>query len=360
MPGDVRSCLVAHGPATRQGFVERVPWVRYRLAVIRQLGAVAGLMIVAGVLGAVCGGTPDGPAALKAGRGIYGDQCSACHGNRGQGGVGPSMAEVRETWPDCDDHQEWIALGSEGWKAEHGPTYGADDARQQGDARAGRVAGTRRDRQGRCVRTGRVRRRRRWRPNSPTAASPTSTPTSTTHPTTRLTPHRDDSIVTTGGLTMSVFAPSAGLAGPPASRFTAAAAIFTYTIVIGILNGIDIWDAGTRRADEPCAQRHARLDHARRRRHRVHHVLRRPRGGGRRGTAGRSHGDGTGRLGRPLRSGVPRGRLDLRRSHPTPDLRHGAVRRGHLAAGLARELLSLLRVGQRPLASVSCSPGSRC
>jgi mono/diheme cytochrome c family protein len=38
------------------------------------------------------------------------------------------MANVRETWPSCDDHQEWIALGSEGWKAEHGTVYGANDA----------------------------------------------------------------------------------------------------------------------------------------------------------------------------------------------------------------------------------------
>jgi mono/diheme cytochrome c family protein len=98
------------------------------LAVIRQLGAVAGLMIVFAVLGVGCGGTPSGPAALKTGRGIYADQCSVCHGNRGQGGVGPSLSEVRETWPDCVDHQEWIALGSEGWKTEHGPTYGADDS----------------------------------------------------------------------------------------------------------------------------------------------------------------------------------------------------------------------------------------
>jgi len=37
------------------------------------------------------------------------------------------LSQVRDTWPSCDDHQEWIALGSEGWKAEHGPAYGADN-----------------------------------------------------------------------------------------------------------------------------------------------------------------------------------------------------------------------------------------
>ena len=97
------------------------------MAVIRQLGAVAVLMIVAGVLGVGCGGGPSGPVALKTGRSVYADHCSVCHGSRGQGGVGPTLSEVRETWPDCDDHQEWIALGSAGWKTEHGPTYGADD-----------------------------------------------------------------------------------------------------------------------------------------------------------------------------------------------------------------------------------------
>ena len=41
---------------------------------------------------------------------------------------------------------------------------------------------------------------------------------------------------------MSTFAPSAGLAGPARITFTAASVIFVYTIVIGILNGTDIWD----------------------------------------------------------------------------------------------------------------------
>ena len=41
---------------------------------------------------------------------------------------------------------------------------------------------------------------------------------------------------------MSVFAPRAGLAGAARITLTAAAAIFTYTIVIGILNGTDVWE----------------------------------------------------------------------------------------------------------------------
>jgi hypothetical protein len=41
---------------------------------------------------------------------------------------------------------------------------------------------------------------------------------------------------------MSVFAPRNGLAGSARIVFSAAAVIFMYTIVIGILNGMDVWD----------------------------------------------------------------------------------------------------------------------
>ena len=44
------------------------------------------------------------------------------------------------------------------------------------------------------------------------------------------------------GLAMSDFAPSSGLAGAARLTLTAAAAIFMYTIVIGILNGMDVWE----------------------------------------------------------------------------------------------------------------------
>ena len=92
---------------------------------IRQGGAIVAIMIIGSAMG--CGSGANMPTALRAGRGVYGDRCSSCHGNSGQGGVGPSLADVRETWPECDDQQAWIALGSVNWKAERGPTYGADD-----------------------------------------------------------------------------------------------------------------------------------------------------------------------------------------------------------------------------------------
>jgi mono/diheme cytochrome c family protein len=93
--------------------------------VIRQVAAVVAVMVVVGVS---CGPGSVTSEALRTGRSVYGDRCSSCHGNRGQGGVGPSLSNVLETWPDCADQQDWIALGSERWKAEHGPTYGANDA----------------------------------------------------------------------------------------------------------------------------------------------------------------------------------------------------------------------------------------
>lgn len=94
------------------------------MLVIRQVGAVVAVVVVIGVS---CGPGSVTSESLRMGRGVYGDRCSSCHGNRGQGGVGPSLADVLETWPDCASQQDWIALGSERWKTERGPTYGAND-----------------------------------------------------------------------------------------------------------------------------------------------------------------------------------------------------------------------------------------
>jgi len=53
--------------------------------------------------------------------------CSVCHGARGEGSAGPALENLIETWPLCSDQVEWIAVGSEGWRARHGATYGAPD-----------------------------------------------------------------------------------------------------------------------------------------------------------------------------------------------------------------------------------------
>ena len=83
--------------------------------------ATLGLAVV---LLAACGGSGT-PEALVAGRTVFGDHCSTCHGSSGQGGVGPALSGVAATWPSCADHIEWVTLGSDGYRAAHGDTYGA-------------------------------------------------------------------------------------------------------------------------------------------------------------------------------------------------------------------------------------------
>jgi mono/diheme cytochrome c family protein len=51
--------------------------------------------------------TPDGST-------IFSNNCAACHGASGQGGVGPKLAggEAKLTFPDEADHLDWIRTGS--------------------------------------------------------------------------------------------------------------------------------------------------------------------------------------------------------------------------------------------------------
>lgn len=81
------------------------------------------LAVLFAVALAACGGEETDPFRL--GRSTYGNVCAACHGQAGQGGVGPALDNVLEVWPDCADQVEWITIGSEGWLAAHGDTYGA-------------------------------------------------------------------------------------------------------------------------------------------------------------------------------------------------------------------------------------------
>jgi len=55
--------------------------------------------------------------------------CAGCHGGGGGGGVGPAFTggALYTTFPTCADHAKWIQLGSAGWQAEVGPTYGSED-----------------------------------------------------------------------------------------------------------------------------------------------------------------------------------------------------------------------------------------
>ena len=88
--------------------------------------------LLAAVLTASCGGADSAPGALREGREVYGNVCSACHGSAGQGGVGPTLTGVLQTWPSCADHVLWVTLGSDEWLAQEGPTYGATAKPVQG------------------------------------------------------------------------------------------------------------------------------------------------------------------------------------------------------------------------------------
>ncbi len=58
---------------------------------------------------------PDGEAdpVLVAGRRVYADRCVNCHGVRGQGGRGPSLAgdSMAESYPSAADQAEVVADG---------------------------------------------------------------------------------------------------------------------------------------------------------------------------------------------------------------------------------------------------------
>lgn len=82
---------------------------------------------LASIVLASCGGSSGDAGPLDEGREVYGSRCSTCHGNRGQGGIGPAFDTVVSTFPACQDQIKWITLGSERWQAEVGPTYGATD-----------------------------------------------------------------------------------------------------------------------------------------------------------------------------------------------------------------------------------------
>lgn len=47
---------------------------------------------------------------------LYSANCASCHGGSGEGvGNFPSMAGVVTTFGACEDHEQWVSLGSSGW-----------------------------------------------------------------------------------------------------------------------------------------------------------------------------------------------------------------------------------------------------
>ncbi len=86
---------------------------------------VTSLLLVTMVMGlSGCGQSEPEDPDLMAGQAVYA-KCAVCHGREGNGGVGPALAGVIATFPDCDTQVNWITLGSQGWKDEVGDTYGS-------------------------------------------------------------------------------------------------------------------------------------------------------------------------------------------------------------------------------------------
>lgn len=89
--------------------------------------ALVGLPVWAGIYGF----TLEPPTAegllTSEGAALYSSAgCAGCHGATGGGGVGPAFAggAIIETFSNYEDHLRWVELGTEGWGAEVGPTYG--------------------------------------------------------------------------------------------------------------------------------------------------------------------------------------------------------------------------------------------
>jgi mono/diheme cytochrome c family protein len=63
---------------------------------------------------------------LTLGKALFDGNCATCHGNQGEGGVGPELnnGAVLKTFPDYKDHIKWVTLGSAKWPD---PTYGAQN-----------------------------------------------------------------------------------------------------------------------------------------------------------------------------------------------------------------------------------------
>ena len=68
---------------------------------------------------------------MARGESLYESNCASCHGPTGAGLTGPALnnGAVLQTWPDADEHTDWVKVGSNGWP---GDTYGAQNKPKDG------------------------------------------------------------------------------------------------------------------------------------------------------------------------------------------------------------------------------------
>lgn len=81
----------------------------------------------------------EGPVdPIELGKEIYAANCAACHGATGGGGVGPALAdgETVKTFPNVEDHIEWVRVGSGPFR---GQPYG--DPNREGGQRGPATGG---------------------------------------------------------------------------------------------------------------------------------------------------------------------------------------------------------------------------
>jgi mono/diheme cytochrome c family protein len=160
--GDWESVTTVATAGLKERTLTRIPsWLTAAFVVLPLVGLLyllqfsggpdcgnSGLLAVDRATGEVvnCDGSPfEGRGApgsgstdfLALGQSLYADAqvaCAGCHGANGEGGVGPAFAggAVLVSFPTCAEHVQWVQLGSSGWQAQVGTTYGAQGTLSQG------------------------------------------------------------------------------------------------------------------------------------------------------------------------------------------------------------------------------------
>ena len=99
-------------PVSKEAY-ERVAAVKRRRIPVWAMSALA-LIPLWGVLYMGAFGTRAHEEEAVDGATVYSNNCSSCHGNAGQGGVGPKLSggEAVKTFPEIDGHIDWINTGS--------------------------------------------------------------------------------------------------------------------------------------------------------------------------------------------------------------------------------------------------------